>query len=562
MSTRDSSDKNTKVLVVDSPGADQLLLTQALAELGADLYRASSGERALELMQRHQFAVVVLDVETSDTCALETAQAIRAQQATQCVPLVFLIGRNEQRLCRFEGYESGPVDHVLRPARVDSLRSKLRVFLDLDRNKRGWEAALHRLAEANRQLARLGVIDSLTGLYNRRGLEAELQRLLIVARRAGAGLTACIINCENFGGINSAYGHGAGDMVLRTVARRIEGAFRSSDTLGRIGGNEFLALFPQTRLAQAHVLAEQARLAVGAGPILLAPGSVEVRVLVGVASLPWDTSSLAELVARTRLALNDRRALDCPKGDDNGVSEQFRNLMLGTGLRAVGQPIIDLEDEHIEGYELLTRGPRGPLSNPYQFLQLAREQHVLTMIDLQCLKTCLAAATRLPEDMQVHVNVFPTTLLDVSTDELQQLFTGSSMGARVCVELSEEQFVGDPEELIERIAALREVGVAIAVDDVGKGTGTLDSVILLEPDVVKIDRDLVHGAFEDVRKERLLRRLVSLSEVLGCELVAEGVEDPRDAALLRNIGIRRAQGFLWSRPREIEDLHAVKRVVL
>jgi len=561
MSARDSSDQNSKVLVVDDQGTGQILLTQVLAELGADLYRANSGECALELMQKHRFAVVLLDVESAGMSGIEMAQAMRAQPATQYVPLIFLIELEEHRLRRFDGYDAGSVDYLCKPLGGEALRSKVRVFLELDRNKRALEGALHRLAEANRQLARLGVIDPLTGLYNRRGLEAELQRQLIVARRVGAGLTACIINCENFRAINSAYGHGAGDMVLRTVARRLEGALRTSDTLGRIGGDEFLVLLPQTRLAQAHVLAEQVRLAVGAGPILLAPGSVEVRVLLGVASLPWDTSSLAELVARTRLALNDRRALDRPKSQEDGTSQVFRNLMLGTGLRAVGQPIIDLEDEHIEGYELLTRGPRGPLSNPYQFLQLAREQHVLTMIDLQCLKTCLAAATRLPPHMQVHVNVFPTTLLDVSIEELQQLFAATT-GARVCVELSEEQFVGDPEELIERIAALRQVGVAIAVDDVGKGTGTLDSVILLEPDVVKIDRDLVHGAFEDVRKERLLRRLVSLSEVLGCELVAEGVEDPRDAALLRSIGIRRAQGFLWSRPREIEDLHGVKRVLL
>ncbi len=561
MSARDSSDQNSKVLVVDDQGSSQILLTRMLADLGADLFRVGSGERALELMQKHRFAVVLLDVEMAGMNGIETAQAMRAQEATRYVPLIFVTGLEDDRSSRFEGYDAGAVDYLFKPVEREVLRSKVRVFLELDRNKRALEAALRRLADANRQLARLGVIDPLTGLYNRRGLEAELQRQLMVARRVGAGLTACIINCENFRAINSAYGHGAGDMVLRTVARRIEGALRASDTLGRIGGDEFLALFPQTRLAQAHVLAEQARLSVGTGPILLAPGSVEVRVRIGVASLPWDTSSLAELVARTRLALQDSRALDGPREDGDEVSELFRDLMLGTGLRAVGQPIIDLEDEHIEGYELLARGPRGPLSKPYQFLQLAREQHVLTMIDLQCLKTCLTAAAGLPADMQVHVNVFPTTLLDVSIEELQQLFA-VDRGARVCVELSEEQFVGDPEELVERIAALREVGVAIAVDDVGKGTGTLDSVILLEPDVVKIDRDLVHGAFEDMRKERLLRRLVSLSDVLGCELVAEGVEDPRDATLLRAIGIRRAQGFLWSRPRELEDLRAVKRVLI
>jgi EAL domain-containing protein (putative c-di-GMP-specific phosphodiesterase class I) len=143
-------------------------------------------------------------------------------------------------------------------------------------------------------------------------------------------------------------------------------------------------------------------------------------------------------------------------------------------------------------------------------------------------------------------------LLDLPVDELVRLFDDRG-GAPLCLELSEEQFVGDPRALLERIAALRSSGVRLAIDDVGKGRGTLDSVMLLEPDVVKIDKELISGAYRDIRKERLLRRLVTLCNALRCEVVGEGVEQPNDLSLLRELDVPYAQGFLWSRPRQLAE---------
>jgi EAL domain-containing protein (putative c-di-GMP-specific phosphodiesterase class I) len=127
-------------------------------------------------------------------------------------------------------------------------------------------------------------------------------------------------------------------------------------------------------------------------------------------------------------------------------------------------------------------------------------------------------------------------------------------GAEICLELSEEQFIGDPRELTDRIAALRSAGVKLAIDDVGKGRGTLDSVVVLEPDSVKIDKELISGACRDIRKERLLRRLVSVAHAMRCEVVGEGVETAEDLALMRELEVPYAQGYYWSKPCSYRDL--------
>jgi len=151
----------------------------------------------------------------------------------------------------------------------------------------------------------------------------------------------------------------------------------------------------------------------------------------------------------------------------------------------------------------------------------------------------------------VHVNVFPTTLLEASTEELGRLVDG--VKHELCLELSEEQFIGDPNELVDLLAYLKALGIKIAIDDVGKGRGTFDSVMLLEPEVAKIDRQIVASILTDGRSARLFKRLLLLSESLGCQVVAEGVESQSIADELARMGTTHAQGFHWAEPMPVAE---------
>lgn len=417
---------------------------------------------------------------------------------------------------------------------------------------------LQQVADAQAELERLETVDHVTETLNRQGLELVLQRSLAAARRAGGSVAACLVDFDDFVRVENRYGRGAGDRVLAGVARRIQGTLRQSDVIGRVGVDTFLLLLPRTRLAEAGLVAERARIAVSSEVIHVEDGAVQASVSAGVVAVPWDTTSLEEVVAAAEISLQDSKAAgkDRVSGTDEELGVEMQQLVAelvsGESLRVVAQPIVRLRDDEIVAYEMLTRGREGIFEAPEQFLRVARDKGVLTAVDLQCLKACIAEAKHVGGGLTVHVNLFPSTLLDSAIEEMVALLDEPE--SPVCVELSEEQFVGDPRKLLDRVGALRSAGIRVAIDDVGKGRGTLDSVMLLEPEVVKIDKDLIGGASRDVRKERLCRRLVTLAMALGSEVVAEGVETEADLDLVRELDVPLAQGFLWAEPGPYGDV--------
>jgi EAL domain-containing protein (putative c-di-GMP-specific phosphodiesterase class I) len=186
---------------------------------------------------------------------------------------------------------------------------------------------------------------------------------------------------------------------------------------------------------------------------------------------------------------------------------------------------------------------------PARLFRVHRERDTLTATDLACLERCLPAIARLGAGRQAHLNIFPSTLLEVEPDSLAARLERADDPRRICLELNEQMLVGDPAELVERVRALRKrVGCKVAIDDVGYGRSSLEALIVLEPDVVKIDRRFVHGVAGSVRARRVLERLVGTARALEATVVAEGVERAADAEVLRDIGVPFAQGYLFGRP--------------
>ena len=431
---------------------------------------------------------------------------------------------------------------------------------------------LKRLADAQLELDNLATFDSLTETFNHRGIEDALAREMEHARRVGGTVAGCLIEIDDETGVHERYGFRAGDDIIRKMAERLKEGLRVTDVIGRVGEDAFLLLLPQTRTAEAIMVAERACEAVTETPVVVGDDSVDLAIASGVAVLPWDAARLEEALPLLRSAVRQKRDAT-GQGDrvrDTEVDELadtgslpeaaqldalVEGLLTGEGLIAVAQPIVRVSDEVTAGYEMLIRGRESLLEAPQKLLRFARHRGVLTKVDLKCMQTCVDAAARLASHLLICVNLFPTTLLDVEVEDVMGLFE-SAEDARICLELSEEQFIGDPRELSDRIAALRSAGVRLAIDDVGRGRGTLDSVMLLEPDIVKIDKELISGASRDTRKERLLRRLVTLAVTLGCEVVGEGVEKAEDLALLRELDVPYAQGFLWSEPSVLDAIPA------
>ncbi len=391
---------------------------------------------------------------------------------------------------------------------------------------------------------------------NLRGIEKALFNELSREKRSGSHLVATLLTCDDLRKINDNLGQGTVDVLLKAIAERVRSVLRPSDHVARIDQDRFLVLLPDTRMAEGTQVGEKLRYVVGSSPLALSPQPLSVDMGVAVVPVERETCSIGEVLERAHSALRcESEAVTSKKSATNNIKVphlvDLTSAVNGGRFRAVPQPILELQKEEVVGYELLSRGPEGcSLEMPVDFFRIALEANMLTTVDLSCLKACVDVSKRLRPRGKFHLNLFPSTILGTPSERLMDLLAVTEEGVTFCIEISEQQFIGDPACLREHVAAFKENGIEVSIDDVGFGRSCLETLIMLEPDVVKIDRSYVDGASRDPHKGRLLSRLVEVSRTLGAEIIAEGIESRDDLALLRDYGVEFGQGWLWGKPGE------------
>lgn len=409
--------------------------------------------------------------------------------------------------------------------------------------------------------------DPLTGLLNHRGIEAKLRRELKQIDISGMRMMAALADCDRLADINKSFGHAVGDVVIQEVARRIENSIRPTDIVARVSGDKFLILLPSTRVAEAHRAAERLRIAVAATPFYAEGSSFAVSATFAVTSVPAGTVSVEEVLADLQTALRSNKQteknkvakVDAPSHHTANPPREMeiaKTLLRDDAFRVLLQTIRATKDESIVGYELLARGPKGPLESPLEFLRAAMEYNILPSVDLNCIRRALRVVRLVGEGICCYINAMPSTLLQITPDGLEELFDNIPDQCKVCVEISEQQLIGEPSYLVQTVQVLRDLNIAVAIDDVGFGRSSLESLIVLSPDIIKIDRTFVNGISENAAKRGFLKRLLKVAMGLQAKTIAEGVEQPQELAILKDLGVELAQGFYWERPLELSEIDA------
>jgi diguanylate cyclase (GGDEF)-like protein len=390
-------------------------------------------------------------------------------------------------------------------------------------------------------------------VLNRRGLEAALDDFKKRSQRSPGRLVGMLIDCDDFKTINERAGHAIGDVVLRNVAQSIRDALRNVDFIGRVGGDEFLVLLTDLGIWDALRVAERVRRAVRFPRELERTGADAVTVSIGVAELSGSLF-LSEVLAATQNCLRASKRSGKNKvmvSNDEDASATVDRHALGNRLtnpnhvRVVSQPIVQLANGTVVARELLSRSDTPGLTEPNDFFRVAQEFDILTAADLACVRACLRTADGV-EAKTVHLNVFPSTLLELSSSALLELF--GPLVPRICLEISEKQSVPDPAELKRRMAPLRERGLTIAIDDVGFGRTSLEMLLVLEPEVVKIDGDFIAGVTAVPAVPKSIMKLMRCVEYLDATAIAEGIENSAQLEAVKQFGIKLGQGYLWGRP--------------
>ena len=424
------------------------------------------------------------------------------------------------------------------------------------RNIRRRKRAQKQLAKANRKLRKLVELDPLTGLLNRRGLERILRLEAERARRNGHRLVALLADCDGFKRINDTGGHAAGDIALKEIASRLSRELRSIDHLARIGGDEFLVLLPQTRLGEGRYVTKRLSEAVSGRPIHTIGKPSWMTLSFGVAEVPHDVRVIEEILALADPALKQAKQRGHSRtglvDDEAQRLELVEQLQFRKDLYAVYQPIVSFADNREIGREVFIRGNGRLFSSPNDLFGACQNHELLTLADLACLRTCLQAAAESNFQGQFHLNIFPSTLLGTAGQQIVGLLRAQRPPLplhHVCIELGEQQFVGDPVNLREPVRILKNAGVTVSLDDVGFGKSSIEALVLLEPEFVKVDRVWIQGISTDRAKAQSLKRMVRLVQSLGATLIAEGIENKADLKRVIDTGVEYGQGFYWGQPQ-------------
>lgn len=299
------------ILVVDDLPQNIMALEAVIADMGFDVITASSGNDALRLSLKHDFALILLDVQMPGMNGFEVARLIRSNPKTHHFPIIFVTAGMKDLLTQIEGYETGAVDYLIKPFEPIILRSKVQVFRELYLQRKVIERfysnleqiveeRTSELKEANRTISHQAATDDLTELYNRRYFNECLAAALSAARRHTYPLAMIMIDLDNFKKVNDSHGHSAGDMVLKSFANLLREMIRTEDVAARWGGEEFIVLLSHTTCEAAAALAERIRAAYEQQPVSTV--KIELSASFGVVQL-HENDDADSLIRRADAAL-------------------------------------------------------------------------------------------------------------------------------------------------------------------------------------------------------------------------------------------------------------------
>ncbi len=416
---------------------------------------------------------------------------------------------------------------------------------------------------------RQAVTDELTGLGNRRRLTGILDEYFADyadPQTPTRDLAFLFVDLDHFKEINDSFGHSAGDELLKQLGPRLTGSLRASDVLVRIGGDELGAVLIDTDPAYAMAVAQRLT-ALIEQPFVLNAVSVHISASIGIAVAPTDATDSVGLmrcadVAMYRAKLGERSfEIYQPDIDDGGnrlvLVDELRAAVESEQLVLHYQPQVDLRNGETVAVEALARWPHPRLGMipPLEFLPLAEEAGLmgpLTRLVLeQALAQCAvwrAGGARLA----VSVNVSSSNLLDPGFIDLVRaaLRRHRVPASALVLEITETTIIRDFEGCKQVIGELRELGVAVSIDDFGSGFTSLAYLGGLAVSELKLDRTFIGGLTAEGREQdvKLVRATVELGHALGLLVVAEGIETCATLEMLSLLGCDRAQGWFTGRP--------------
>ena len=434
-----------------------------------------------------------------------------------------------------------------------------------------------------RQLSFQARHDPLTGLFNRREFEAQLEQMLEAVQGSDQQHAMCYIDLDQFKVVNDVCGHNAGDELLRQLSALLQRQVREADVLARLGGDEFGVLLSHCSADQAARIAENIRSVVRDFRFLFGERSFEIGASIGVVAITAQNDSVSEIMSasdiacyaakdegrnRVHLFEHSDAELKARRGEMNWVSE-IRSALDEQRFYLVYQPIVALSGGSVgqpAHYEFLLRmrDRDGKEVLPMAFLPAAERYHLMAQIDswvVDAVMNLLSECDELPGRESILINLSGTSLTDPGfVDFLEHRLDASCIPAdRVCFEISESSAISNLRTIGEAIRRLRVRGCRFALDDFGSGLSAFGYLKGLEIDYIKIDGSIVRNMEVSELDAAMVRAINDIGHAVGVHTIAEFVETPEVRERLVALGVDYGQGHCFARPRPAEELLGLRQ---
>jgi len=426
----------------------------------------------------------------------------------------------------------------------------------------------------------LAEVDELTGLSNRSHFHALLGQACEAAEAQHGSFHLAFIDLDRFKPINDAFGHEAGNVVLRAFAQRLSALAPAGASVGRLGGDEFALLFHCASVEEATALGERIVDAARA-PFSYEGVELTVSASVGISTFPHCGRTCPELLhsadaAMYRIKANGRNGcyfLPTTSSDALAQHQSFiasrlaletdlHHALQSNALHLVYQPIFDTARRRLHGVEALLRWRRadGTLVPPDVFIPIAEQSHLIVLIGKwvvaqACRDLALLRAAQLG-DITVHVNMAASEFASASlpTELLTQVAALELDPRCLTLELTEGMLMARPDQVIPVMRAIRALGFGISLDDFGMGHSSLALLKNLPISSLKIDRSFVRELPQQRNDRAIVKTILDLGRHMELEVIAEGVETVAQLDVLQQSGCRLIQGYLLDRPMLLSEL--------
>lgn len=432
------------------------------------------------------------------------------------------------------------------------------------------------IVRSRAQLWKQANFDTLTDLPNRDMFQERLRQEVSNSSRSGRPMALLLIDLDRFKEVNDTLGHDMGDILLQEAARRIVGCVRGSDTVSRLGGDEFTVVL--TQLAHASHVDDIARKIIVrlAEPFQLRGEVTHVSASIGITLYPNDAVDIDDLMK------NADQAMYAAKSDGRNcysyftaslqetaqkrlrLSNDLRTALAGGQFRVYFQPIIELSTGRVNKAEALLRWmhPVHGMVSPLEFIPLAEETRLIIDIGRWVRNDSAAWCKHwndiCPGGFQVSINKSPVEFMDEGDGSsiatfLNDLRAQELTGKNFVFEITEGLLLHADSTVKKKLLVLRDAGIQVAIDDFGTGYSALSYLKKFDIDYLKIDQSFVHNLEHDSDDMVLCEAIIVMAHKLGLQVIAEGVETAQQRDLLIGVNCDYAQGYLYSRPVPPEE---------